>query len=142
MKPRCVHIVNIAIIVLTRESQIIYRSCDIRKRGRNVGIAGVDGPKGDEEGCCYIGDDRAACGAGRQPGSPYCPAHHALCHIPKGSSEAGRARREAEALAKVVGGRQGDRARRPPDGFLKKLERVTRRFSCPKSSCYVPKGER
>jgi hypothetical protein len=33
------------------------------------------------------------------------------------------------ALAKVVGGRQGDRARRPPDEFLKKLERVTRRFS-------------
>ncbi len=79
----------------------------------------------------YIGGDGTVCGAGRQAGSSYCPAHHALCHIAKDSSEAGRVRREVAALAKAVGGRQGHRTRRPPDGFLKKLERVTRRFSRP-----------
>jgi hypothetical protein len=105
-----------------------------------VGIAGWDGAwdelwgetgeeAWDDGGCRYIGDDGAACGAGRQSaGSSYCPEHHVLCHIPNGSREAGRQRREAAALAKAVGGRQGDRARRPPDDFLKKLERVARRF--------------
>ncbi len=47
MKPCCVHILNIAIIVLRWQSRIIYRSCDIRKRGRSVGIAGWDGARGD-----------------------------------------------------------------------------------------------
>jgi hypothetical protein len=94
-----------------------------------VDIAGWDGAWDDEFGCRYICDDGTVCGIGQQAGSSYCPAHHALCHIPNGSSEAGRARQEVAALAKAVGGRQGDRARRPPDGFLKKLERVSRRFS-------------
>jgi hypothetical protein len=94
-----------------------------------VGIAGWDEPL-DDEGCRYIGDDGMVCGDGQRAGSSYCAAHHALCHIPNGSSEAGRIRREVAALAKAVGGRQGDRARRPPDGFLQRLERVTRRFSC------------
>jgi hypothetical protein len=98
------------------------------QEGAGVTIAGWDGERGDEW-CCYIEDDGRTCAGARQAGSSYCPAHHALCHIPNGSSEAGRLRREAEALAKVVGGRQGDRARRPPEDFLKKLERVTRRFS-------------
>jgi len=106
-----------------------------------VDIAGVDEPS-DGAGCCYIGDDGTACGAKQQARSPYCPAHHAACHITKGSSEAGLARREGEALAKAVGGRQGDRARRPPDALLKRLERVTRRFSRPQSSCFVQTGEK
>ena len=92
-----------------------------------MGIAGWDEAP-DDEGCRYICDDGIACGDEQRARSSYCPAHHALCHIPNGSWEAGRVRREVAALAKVVGGRQGDRARQPPDGFLKKLERVSRRF--------------
>jgi hypothetical protein len=134
MQPCDVHILNIAIIVLTWQSRIIYRSCDIRKGARSVYIAEWDRPRngleGEDEGCCYICDDGTACGTVRQTGSSYCAAHHALCHIANGSSEAGRVRREVAALAKAVGGRQGGRERRPPDHFLKKLERVTRRFSC------------
>jgi hypothetical protein len=94
-----------------------------------VGIAGWDEAWDDEDWCRYIEDDGAACGMGQRAGSSYCPAHHALCHIPSGSSEAGRLRRETAALAKAVGGRQGDHARRPPDDFLKKLETVAQRFS-------------
>lgn len=107
-----------------------------------MNIAGLNGTWDDHDGCRYIGEEGAVCGAGRQAESPYCPVHHALCHIRNGGAEARRMKREAEALAKMVGGRQGDRARRPPDDFLKKLERVTRRFSRPQCSCYVPNGGR
>src|SRR5580692_6577194 len=100
-------LLNIAIIVLTWQSRIIYRSCDIRKRGRSVDIAGWDEPS-EDEGCCYIGHDGTVCGDTRRVGSSYCPSHHALCHIPNGSLEAGRVKREVAALAKAVGGRQGD----------------------------------
>ena len=93
-----------------------------------MSIAGGDGAQEGEDGCCFIGDDETVCGTDRRTGSPYCPEHHALCHIPRGGPEAGQARRDVAALAKAVGGRQGDRARQPPDDFLKKLDRVTRRF--------------
>src|SRR5581483_12262510 len=99
---------NIAIIMLTPQAPIIYRSCDIRKRGRNVCIGEWDGMPddvgGEDRGCRYIGDDGRVCGTGRQAGSSYCPGHRALCHVAQDSSEAVRVGREVAALAKVVGG--------------------------------------
>lgn len=83
----------------------------------------------DGEGCAYILDGGMACGAERRAGSSYCPAHDARCHIPPGSAAERRVLSEAEALANAVGGRRGRTGRRPPDPFLRRLDRIARPFS-------------
>jgi hypothetical protein len=82
------------------------------------------------EGCAYIDGEphEPRCGAPVQRGSPYCPQHHALCHVPKVSPKARRQIREIEALAQAVGGRQGRPERLPPDRFLRRLERQAQLF--------------
>lgn len=96
---------------------------------------------GSEDGCAFLveasGGSRA-CGVPRRPGSPYCPEHHALCHVANGSPGEQRRLGEAEALAKAVGGRQGRNARQPSEQFLRRLDRASRRPSSrAKRSCYV-----
>jgi hypothetical protein len=100
--------------------------------------------RGDEEqggGCAFIieGTDPGPgrgnfCTAPRQPGSAYCPRHHALCHLPKGSAVERRQLNEIEALADAVGGRQGRAARHPPPLLLRRLDHIARAFSRPKRS--------
>jgi len=93
----------------------------------------------DDAGCAYILDEcdgRRICGAPRKVASPlrkalspYCPSHHALCHVSYGSAaEAGRLR-EVEAIAKVVGGRRGRDTSGPSRRFLKRLEQAARDVS-------------
>lgn len=85
----------------------------------------------DGSGCRYIieGDDhRPSCGAGRRPGSSYCPAHHALCYLAGGTTAEAKRLREVEALATAVGGRRGDNAPAPTRRFLRKLEQAVRPF--------------
>jgi hypothetical protein len=95
----------------------------------------------DAEGCAFILDSGGACRAGRQTGSPYCPVHHALCHLAGGSPGERRRLREAEALASVVGGKRGRPARMPSDRVLRRLEQAARVFSRPDCSRIVPEGE-
>ena len=53
-------------------------------------------------GCRYLLDQRTGgkrndpcqCGAKEQPGSAYCPEHHALCYLPRSSVLEGRRLRQ------------------------------------------------
>jgi hypothetical protein len=89
------------------------------------------------DGCAFFISAHRQCGVERRPGSSYCAAHHALCHIAEGSLGESRQFRATEALAKAVGGKNGSRARRPPEQFLRWLENLTRVFLRPKRSCIV-----
>jgi len=86
-------------------------------------------------GCAFVLhgiDGKAApicCGAPLRPGSAYCQAHHALCHLPAGSVAERRQLREIAALAKAVGGKQGRAASAPPTVLLRRLKRIERAFS-------------
>jgi hypothetical protein len=83
----------------------------------------------DDMGCLYILDEcegRRICGAPLRPDSPYCPDHHALCHVASGSTAENNRIREVEALAKAVGGRRAREGGGPSRRFLKRLERVAR----------------
>jgi hypothetical protein len=95
-------------------------------------------------GCAFILDGGAAglrvCRVPCRPGSPYCREHHALCHLPPGSTAERRQLREIEALADAVGGRQGRPARSPPAALLRRLTRLERIFSGPRCSRIVRKG--
>jgi len=98
----------------------------------------------EDFGCAYPlgeeGREAVACGQPRRPGSSFCPAHHALCHVPPGSGAEHRELAEEEALARVVGGRLGRDAREPPEPLLRRLDRVTRLFLWPDRSRYVHGG--
>src|SRR5258705_4644895 len=75
----------------------------------------------EDSGCVYRLDTsdgwEVPCGRPRRPDSSFCPTHHAICHIPAGSSAERRRLDEAEALAQAVGGRLGTPAREPPDHY-------------------------
>ncbi len=97
------------------------------------------------EGCAFVLDDvghgQAApdvCGAPRQPGSAYCPRHHARCHLADGSAAARQWQRESDALAAAVGGKRGDVARQPSLQSLRRLERAARVASRPNRSRFTP----
>jgi hypothetical protein len=86
----------------------------------------------DEPGCAYLlhecgGVDRT-CGAPRRHASPYCPTHHALCHVANGSPAEADHLRQVEALATVVGGRRSREGGAPSLRFLRRLERRSRSF--------------
>jgi hypothetical protein len=95
----------------------------------------------EDEGCAFILDSGGSCGEKRRHGSVYCAHHHALCHVPEGSSDERRRLKETEALASAVGGRRGRSARVPPDRFLRRLENVARGFVRPKCSRIVREDE-
>jgi hypothetical protein len=85
----------------------------------------------DDIGCAFIlGDNgnRRNCGAVRRLGSPYCPNHHAICHVPCGTTEEIRRLREVEALANAVGGRRARDNGQPSQRFLRRLEQAVRGF--------------
>jgi hypothetical protein len=88
----------------------------------------------EEEGCAYLftsdKDPVSAgrCGAPRRPGSSYCPRHHALCHLPRGSRAERVRLREVKALADMVGGRRGREGEGPSRRFLDRLEQAVREF--------------
>lgn len=91
----------------------------------------------DELGCAYLlGEDgmHRNCGQPQQLGSPYCPQHHTLCHVPSGTTREAAQLREVEALANAVGGRRSRGAGEPSRGFLKRLEHMARDFSSPTRS--------
>jgi hypothetical protein len=99
----------------------------------------------EDLGCVYPLDNADSgppilCGAARRPGSSFCPEHHVLCHIPAGSRAECRTLDEAEALARVVGGRLGRELREPPEPLLRRLDRVSRLFSYPERSRIVHGG--
>jgi hypothetical protein len=82
-----------------------------------------------DQGCSYILDDCGvgqACGAARRHASPYCPTHHALCHVAYGSPAEAVHLRTVEALASAVGGRRSRQGGEPSRSFLKRLERAAR----------------
>lgn len=108
------------------------------------GVSQVFAGKRDtiNEGCAFILDSGATCGAEPRAGSPYCRTHHALCRLPGGSARERRRLGEAEALASAVGGRQGRQERLPPDPFLRRLENIARGFSRSKCSRIVHGGDR
>ncbi len=90
----------------------------------------------DEVGCAFVLDlsdaDAAQsqfCGAPRRPGSAYCSAHHASCHLATGSRAERLRLREMDALARAVGGKSGGDAPQPPLRLLRRLHRIARAFS-------------
>jgi hypothetical protein len=88
----------------------------------------------EEEGCAYLlASDKEArsaerCGVAQQSGSPYCPRHHTLCHLPRGSRAERVRLREVKALAEVIGGRRGRDGGGPSRNFLDRLEQAVREF--------------
>jgi hypothetical protein len=90
-----------------------------------------------ETGCAYIlgeNGERRNCGAPRHLGSPYCTEHHALCHVPSGTTEEVTRLQEVEALANAVGGRRARHSGAPSGRFLRRLEHAVRGFSAPSRS--------
>src|SRR5438445_3941746 len=98
----------------------------------------------EDSGCVYLLGSaegwEVPCGRPRRRDSSFCPAHHAICHIAAGSRAEDRGLAEAEALAQAVGGRLGAPAREPPEPLLRRLDRISRRFSRPSCSRYVHGG--
>src|SRR5438874_250763 len=98
----------------------------------------------EDSGCVYLLGStegwEVPCGRPRRRDSSFCPKHHAICHIPAGSRAEDRGLAEAEALAEAVGGRLGAPAREPPEPLLRRLDRISRRFSRPHRSRYVQGG--
>ena len=98
----------------------------------------------EEPGCAYLLDEcdgRRICGAprkavspSRKAASPYCPEHHALCHVANGSEAEADHLRTVEAIAKAVGGRRSRDTAGPSRRFLKRLEEAARGSSCPDRS--------
>ena len=87
---------------------------------------------GNQIGCAYIkgeNGERRTCGEPRRLGSPYCARHHALCHVPCGTTEEYRRLREVEALANAVGGRRARDGGEPSRRFLRRMEQAVRGFS-------------
>jgi hypothetical protein len=77
-----------------------------------------------DRGCAYILDDcgvRRVCGAPPRHPSPYCPTHHALCHVAYGSPAEADHLRAVEALASAVGGRRSREGAGPSRGFLRRM---------------------
>jgi hypothetical protein len=108
---------------------------------RNCAEPTVDGESGTDDGCAFILEvearatsRRSWCGGPRRPGSAYCEAHHAHCHLPSDSLAERRRIMEIEALAEAVGGRSGRPARRPPQRFLRRMDRVSRATLRPERS--------
>ena len=102
----------------------------------------------DDDACAYIldGPDNptgdpgvASCGAPVQPGSAYCPYHHARCHLRRGSCAEQHQLWVIELLAAVAGGRRGRPAREPPPPVLRRLDRRSRAFARHSRSCIVLK---
>lgn len=85
-------------------------------------------------GCAYILDPepgaaprraRGRCAAPRQEGSSYCPDHHALCHLVRGSPAEAKRLLEIELLAETVGGRGAAKSALPSTRFLDRLEALS-----------------
>lgn len=89
----------------------------------------------EAEGCAYLltcdkeGGPDSRCTALCRPGSSYCPQHHALCHLPRGSRAERVRLREVKTLANMVGGRRGSEGEGPSRRFLDRLEQALREFS-------------
>ncbi len=81
-------------------------------------------PGGGKAGCAFINGHVAPCGAVLRLGSSYCPRHHALTHIPRGSPAENAELKAINALAKIVGGRLGKGGVIGPlPGDIEELER-------------------
>src|SRR5712692_8352530 len=110
----------------------------------NTGADGEPAGHPGDFGCAYILDASPAgsagpvfCGTPCRPDSPYCAAHHALCHLSHGSRAEARQLRAIEALAAAVGGRQGRPMRQPGQAWLRRIEGACRPFLRHKRSRYV-----
>ena len=90
------------------------------------------GNERDDRGCAYLleaEETAISCGLPRRPRSSYCSKHHVLCHVACGTTAEADRLREVEALACVVGGRQGWRGSEPSRPFLERLQYAVRDFS-------------
>ena len=91
----------------------------------------------EDLGCAYIlgeCESRRICGAPQKAASPYCPEHHAICHVAYGSEAEAEHLRQVEVIAKVVGGRRSRSGIRPSGRFLRRIERAANVFSRTKCS--------
>jgi hypothetical protein len=73
-----------------------------------------------ESDCAYpLGDARPLefCGAAVQPGSPYCPSHHALCHLALGSRRERAAFQHIDHMAALAARRREPRPALVPKEF-------------------------
>src|SRR5690242_3026494 len=102
-------------------------------RTPNSAESRADAEPEPDGGCAFVLDGdirtiagRTFCAAPRRPGSAYCHAHHAVCHLPSDSLAEERKLKEIEALAEAVGGKSGRPTRRPPSRFLQRMDRVSR----------------
>jgi hypothetical protein len=83
-------------------------------------------------GCAYIVSlfDRdhpkpRTCGEQQKSNSPYCPKHHAICHIEIGSPAERKGIAEIDRAGAFVGGKFGGRGQ-PTARFLSTLEKRLR----------------
>lgn len=102
---------------------------------KNRAVVGLSGGASDDFGCCFIpGEDTAGpagpayCGMPRRPGSDYCEAHHALCHLRRGGRAEVIKGFAIEALADAVGGRIARPAPAPPPAWFPRVEAAARPF--------------
>src|SRR4029077_19909082 len=137
--------------ILTHAESTVTYPCDRDKRfsaKKETRMLGLMAPWEIEEedlGCAYLLNDGGldrACGAprrdsSRRDSSPYCPAHHALCHVAYGSAAEADHLRRVEAIASVVGGRRSREDIGPSRRFLRRLERATRVVLSVSRSCFV-----
>lgn len=89
------------------------------------------GNEQQDTGCAYLfgnGKTAKSCALPRRLRSSYCHEHHALCHVPCGTSEEADRLREVETLARAVGGRRGWHGIGPSRPFLDRLESAVRDF--------------
>jgi hypothetical protein len=79
-------------------------------------------------GCAFVVDDQTQCGAQLRAGSSYCEAHHALCHVQRGSKAERERLREVDRIGAMVGGRSHDHRgdRGMTAAFVRRLEAVQR----------------
>lgn len=111
-----------------------------------TGVGGRPGGASGKRPCAFPAEDGASgtgCAAPARPGSSYCEAHHAQCHLPRDSAAERREMRYVEALAAVAGGRLGRPGRTPPEQSLSRLQRAARIFLLQHRSCFVQRtGDR
>lgn len=78
-------------------------------------------------GCAYVVDDGEQCGAPRRRGSPYCPAHHTICYIARGSRAEAKQCGLIEAIANAVGGKFAGVRNEPPSvAFVRWIDGLLR----------------
>ena len=111
---------------------------------KNRAADDLSGGASDDPGCSFIlgegGADRAGpvyCGLPCRPGSDYCAAHHALCHLRRGGRAEIMKGFAIEALAEAVGGRIARPRPAPSPAWFPRVEKAAQPFFRQSRSRYV-----